>query len=314
MPLTHLFKKSVILSKLACRCWLGIVLVNAANVRAITLVRYPQPESATDERASYPAAVLQMCARRSGNAFAVTPADFHAQQGRNIRQLIRNDGIDVIWAVADKERERELLPIYIPIDRGLIGWRLLLIREQDKAWFAQIGSPADLAQLTAGQGHDWPDVAVLRANGFHVETSTTYEGLFHMLERGHIQYFPRSLSEIGPELDAHQQLGFAVQDSLVMYYRSGLYFFVNINNAALASMLTSCLHSATRDGALRALFHEYYDDAIRRADLPHRRIVALQKPVLATDLPLLPADYWFDPAESRFDPAEPVFNPAEAAQ
>jgi len=298
MPLPHLIKKPAILSKLACICLLGIVFVGAADARAITLVHYPQPESVTDARASYPAAILQMCARRSDHAFAVTPADFHAQQGRNIRQLVKNDGIEVIWAVADKERERELLPIYIPIDRGLIGWRLLLIREQDKAWFAQIASPADLAQLTAGQGHDWPDVTVLRANGFHVETSTTYEGLFRMLTQGHIQYFPRSPSEIWPELEAHPQLGLAVQDSLVMYYRSGLYFFVNINNAALASMLTSCLHAATRDGALRALFNEYYGDAIRRSDLPHRRIVALQKPMLATDLPLLPAEYWFDPAET----------------
>jgi len=307
MQLTHLYTKLVsvkrwlekrdTLPKIVCACWFGIAVFNTANVSAITLVRYPQPESATDERASYPAAILQMCARRSGNAFAVTPSDFHAQQGRNIHQLLKNDGIDVIWAVADKERERELLPVYVPIDRGLIGWRLLLIRDHDKAWFEQIGSVTDLAQLVAGQGHDWPDVAVLRANGFRVETSTTYEGLFHMLKLGHIQYFPRSLSEIWPELDAHQQLGLAVQDSLVMYYRSGLYFFVNINNAALASMLTSCLQSATHDGALRALFNEYYGAAIRRADLPHRRIIALQKPVLATDLPLLPAEYWFDPAE-----------------
>jgi len=196
-------------------------------------VRYPQPESVTDARASYPVAILQMCAQRSGDAFAVTPGSFRAQQERNIRQLEKSDGIDVIWAVANAERERRLLPVYIPIDRGLIGWRLLLIREQDKPLFAAVSSPEELARLFAGQGHDWPDVTVLRANGFNVDTSTTYEGLFQMLKLGHIQYFPRSLSEVWPELEARPQLGLTVQDSLVMHSLACIFSLASITSLLL---------------------------------------------------------------------------------
>lgn len=264
-----------------------------------TIVTYPRPESTSDSRGSYPAALLALCATKIANGFTPKPSEFHTQQGRSIRLLARQEGIDVLWTVTNEERERLLLPVRIPIDRGLIGWRLLLINKHNTELFTAISKKETLAQMRAGQGHDWPDTAVLRANHFNVVTSTTYEGLFHMLARGHIHYFPRSLSEIWPESALRADRGISVQPTLIIHYPAALYYFVNRSNTKLANTLTSCLEIATEDGSLRNLFYDYYRESIDKSDLLNRTVIELTNPLFPKDTPSLPDNYWFDPQEIR---------------
>ncbi|HWV16024.1 MAG TPA: hypothetical protein VN030_11405 [Cellvibrio sp.] len=260
-------------------------------------VIYPRPESQGDVRANYPVAVLQLCEKKSNQAFLLKPSKVSSQQGRSIRQLIKGIDMDIIWALTTEERENALLPIRIPIDRGLLGWRMLLIRKADSDLFQTVTSREQLAALLAGQGHDWPDADVLRANQFRVATSSTYEGLFLMLARGHIQYLPRSISEIWPELNSHSDLNLQVQTHLMIHYPAAFYFFVNKNNTQLASILTGCLQTASQDGSLRALFNQYFRNAIVEADFAHKTIIALDNPQLPEATPLTTREYWFSPEE-----------------
>lgn len=261
-------------------------------------VIYPRPESRADVRPSYPIALLQMCEKKSNRAFVLQPSKVRSQQGRSIRQLINNTDMDIIWALSTEERESALLPIRIPLDRGLLGWRMLLIRKTDSELFQAINTREQLAHLTAGQGHDWPDVDVLQDNQLKVTTSSTYEGLFFMLARGHIQYFPRGISEIWPELNNHSTLDIEIQRHLIIHYPAAFYFFVNKNNTQFAGILTSCLQAAIEDGSFRALFNQYYQDAIVRADFPHKTIIKLNNPLLPKATPLATRQYWFSPEET----------------
>jgi hypothetical protein len=138
-------------------------------------VIYPRPESVTDVRSSYPVALLQKCEQQFSELFTLRPSKVHTQQGRSLRQLVADKEMDVVWALTNQEREKTLLPVRIPIDRGLIGWRLLLIKATNEALFNNITSAEQLSKLVAGQGHDWPDVEVLRANHLTVSTSSTYQ-------------------------------------------------------------------------------------------------------------------------------------------
>lgn len=286
-PLAAAIKRFILL-------WLALASALAFCQQTVI---YPRPESSADVRASYPVAVLQLCEKKSNHAFVIRPSGVSSQQGRSIRQLINGKDMDIVWALTNEERESLLLPIRIPIDRGLIGWRLLLTRKRDADLFNLIVTRPQLAALMAGQGHDWPDVDVLRANQFTFTTSSTYEGLFLMLARGHINYFPRAISEIWPELDSHKALELEVQKHLIIHYPAALYFFVNKSNTQLADTLTSCLQTATADGSLRALFNHYFRDAIIQADLPHKTIITLDNPLLPKATPLTTKAYWFSPEE-----------------
>ncbi len=274
-------------------CLAFLFFLWTSNCAAQQLVTYPRPESAGDQRTSYPLALLKLCERKTDNKFNLRPSPFRSQQDRSLRQLSQDEGIDIVWALTTKDREANLLPVRIPIDKGLIGWRLLLVRSQDKSRFVNVNSAAELGKLLAVQGHDWPDVDVLKANHLKVTTGTTYEGLFKMLSVGHVQYFPRAITEVWPELNSHPDLSLEVEPSLVIHYPSALYFFVNRKNQALADTLEACLKQSISDGSFDELFQRYYGEAITQSQLNKRTVIDLSNPTLPEATPINHPDYWY---------------------
>lgn len=256
-------------------------------------VIFPQPESRSDNRPSYPLAVLKLALEHSGREFALQPSAAPMQQARSLKLLADGSLLDVAWSVTSIERERHLRPVRIPIDFGLIGWRVLLIRRDDAARFAGIDSVAGLDRLVAGQGHDWPDLTVLRDNGLQVIAATTYDGLFAMLERGRIDYVPRAISEVLGEADAHA--GLSIEPRLLLHYPSALYFFVNPGNGALAEAIESGLESCLADGSLRARFDQEYAQAMMATRPGEHRVLELVNSDLPAATPLARRQLWVNP-------------------
>ncbi|MBR7799793.1 hypothetical protein [Undibacterium fentianense] len=249
-----------------------------------------------DERGHYPIALLKLALLKSGENFEARPSKISMPQWRTLRQVQMGKELDVVWTMTNPEREEELLPIRIPIDRGLLGWRLLLINANQTQQFANLTAPNELRHLRAGQGHDWPDYPILLANQFKVSPSSSYEGLFEMLKRGRIDYFPRSVMEIDVELQAHSSLDFRVAPNWVLYYPAPLYFFVKKDQIKLAAAIERGLLIAMKDGSMRTLFLKQFGAVIAQADLKNRRILKLDNPYLSSATPLQHRELWFSPA------------------
>ena len=99
-------------------------------------------------------------------------------------------------------RENALRPIRIPLDKGLTGYRLFLIKADTQAWTDPVRTLPQLQTLSIGQGATWVDSDILRANGFRVVTAPTYELLLPMLDSGRFDLFSRGVNEISHELAA----------------------------------------------------------------------------------------------------------------
>jgi hypothetical protein len=248
----------------------------SAQCSALHVV-YPQGESPGDERLIYPRDVLRMALEHSGEAFTLQASEAPMQQDRALLQLRARDGIDIVWTTAARARDLGLRRVPVPIDRGLIGWRLLLIRAGDEPRFAAMDSLAGLARLLGGQGHDWPDLRILSHNGLRVTGSQTYEGLFAMLARGHIDYLPRGVSEVGGELARHGGQSLAIEPRLMLVYPSALYFFVNQDDEALAATVQRGLDHAIADGSLQRRFEREYGALLARLTRG-RRVLHLENP------------------------------------
>jgi hypothetical protein len=257
----------------------------AAAAGTALQVRYPAQESAADARRAYPLAVLRLALARSGRAHVLQAATTPASQLRTLR-LVEDSLLDVAWSETTSERERSLRPVRFPIDRGLIGWRVLLVRRDAVGSFAQVRDVRDLRQRIGAQGHDWPDLAILRGNGLAVAAGSSYDGLFAMLARGHIDYLPRSVAEVGDELAARPGLPLAVEPTLLLHYPSALYFFVHPDNVALADALATGLQRSQRDGSLQRLFDQTYGAQLAALDLPRRRVLELSNPLLPATTPV----------------------------
>ena len=114
---------------------------------------------------------------------------------------------------------------------------LPLLATKNPHLLAKIKSLQDLHALTAGQGHDWPDTEILRANNLKVNTTSSYHNLFPMMSAGRFNYFPRSILEIWDEVAMPGSQDAVVDESLLIYYPVAVYFFVNKNDKALAQVL-----------------------------------------------------------------------------
>lgn len=268
---------------------------------AETAIGYPTYTDADlqDPIHVYHLGALRLALERCGVPYRLQPVRKPIGQGRAIRDLAGlQPDISLLWSMTSEEREQQLLPVRLPMDRGLMGWRLLLIRRSDAERFAGIRSLDALRGMTAGQLYDWPDTAILRANGLTVGTTSVYDSLFTMLARGRVDYFPRSVVEIQDEM---RQFGAAndlmIAPGLMLRYPAANYFFVSRQNPQLATDLQRGLEKALEDGSLNALFGASFRQRLKPLRLAERREFSLKNPFMPAATPLHRPELWAEPSQ-----------------
>jgi hypothetical protein len=271
-----------------------IVTESTSNTASKHLLRYPRSFSGYEQRDSYVLALLQLALNKAGSPLKISPSTHSMAQNRAFAELTLHRNVDVVWAMTSSEREAQLLPVRISIDKGLMGWRVALLAKQHGQLLQNIHSLADLQKLQAGQGHDWPDRTILADNGLPVQASSSYEGLFHMLAAGRFDYFPRSLLEVAPEAESYQQLGLQIDPYLILHYPATSYFFVAPDDHELAQTLRLGLERALADGSFDQLFYQHYGAALRQLKLSQRRILELKNPLLPAGTPLARPELWLN--------------------
>ncbi|MES2039770.1 MAG: transporter substrate-binding domain-containing protein [Pseudomonadota bacterium] len=204
-------------------------------------------------------------------------------QNRGI-SLLQSGAIDVIALGTNAEREAQMLPVKIDILRGIIGYRVLVIRKSDQAGIAIMDEQALRQQLTFGLNSQWADLPILRANGFTVVTSTNYENLFGMLAAGRFDAFTRGLNEAYLEIEKHKEQfpQLMTEKSKALYFPYPVYFWVNKDNQLLASRIERGLKLALADGSFRQLFESYHAKEIKQLASEKRQLIRLSNPVLPT--------------------------------
>lgn len=215
-------------------------------------------------------------------------------QNRGI-QLLQSGAIDVIALGTNAERESQMLPIKIDILRGIVGFRVFVIRAADQARIAKMDAQALRQQLTLGLNSQWADVPVMRANGFMVETSTSYENLFGMLAAKRFDAFPRGVNEAAREL-AERKLSYpqlAVEQTKALFFPFPIYFWVSKNHQALAQRIERGLTLALADGSFRKLFETYHAMEIAALAEAKRQVIRLNNPILPPGNPEPDTSWWW---------------------
>lgn len=268
---------------------------------AVEAVRFPRPEFEGDRRFDYALQLLKLGLSKTGTDYRVELAPTSMNQERQVLELEADRTIDIAPIPSSAEREERLLPIRIPIQKGLLGWRLGLIRKGDHARFTGVATLADLKRVRLAQGQEWPDTLILRANGIDVITAPKYEGLFKMLVSERFDYFPRSVNEIWDELENHAAT-LEVESRIALHYYYDAYFMVNKKNVRLAENLRQGLEKAIADGSFDRLFDQYHGERLRKARLDKRTVIELRNPLLTPGTPSHRPELWY---QSRPGPTQP---------
>lgn len=276
--------------------WLLTLLLSASPCLAVEgELRYPRAPLGNEFRPTYPLAQLQLALDKVGSPLRIVPSRHPMEQQRALLSLEQGEAVDVVWTMTSVERERHLLPVRIPLDKGLYGWRIALLRADRAELLGGVRTLDDLRSLRAGQGHDWPDTEILRSQGLPVEVSSSYESLFLMLEARRFDYFPRAVLEAQDELRHNQARPLVADSHLALHYPTALYFFFSPRDPQLADTVRQGLELALADGSFERVFQQYHRADLRRARLGQRRIIELDNPLLPAQTPLRRRELWYHP-------------------
>ncbi len=257
-------------------------------------VRYPSIQHPYyAKRDVYFVTLLRMALERSGEPYKLINVDFSEYSERRSVLLLQSDQYDVHWMNTTAEREQELLPVRIPLCKGVIGWRAFFIRPGDQPLFDKITTTADLRPFIFVQGHDWADSAILQKSGFLIERAPNWAGLFKMVAMGRAQLFPRSIFEIIAEQKEPSSLGLAIERNLILRYPAAYYFFVAKTNERLRKALERGLMKSVEDGSFDQWFFTTYGDQLMQLNLEQRRILSIENPDLQKHPSLQDPRLWF---------------------
>jgi hypothetical protein len=249
----------------------------------IDVIRYVDSKENPDPKQSYFIDLLTLALEESKTRYGdyrLQPVNIEMAQARTSRMLQRNEYIDLTWRMTSEKLEQKLQAIYFPILKGLMGYRIFIINENQQHLFTKNTSLNDLKNIDLGQGHNWPDTDILIDNGFSVIQGYDIF-LMTMLKKNRFDYFPRALHEPWVEIAGEKEL--TVEKHLMLQYPAPIFFFVNKENIRLHQRLSYGLTQLLESGGFEQFFinHKITSGILTRAKVNERTIFSLHNSLLS---------------------------------
>ncbi len=296
--LTLTFKYPYSLKRLGLWAALICALATPCKAEGTLEVGYTGTDSVgiQDDRNLFFIELLKQSLARSGKPYKAVMKVRGATHARQMQMVV--DGlIDVLWDAPGPEVDKRLMPIEIPIDKGLIGWRIFFINAEDQAMFSKITTEEELKQIPLGQVKYWHDTSILRANRFNIVETPSYTGTFKMLTSKRFNYFPRSIVEIWSERDNQKSMlnNIVIEKNLVLHYPIAYFYHVTKTNTVLAQDIQRGLEIMLRDGSFERLFQRYNGELIAKANLKNRHVIHIKNPYMSDETYKRFEHFWFNP-------------------
>ncbi|WED23875.1 transporter substrate-binding domain-containing protein [Vibrio sp. JC009] len=192
-------------------------------------------------------------------------------------------GADILVTVAENSKfhGKEFIEIGTPLAKGILGNRILIIRQEMQESFKSI-KEAELKTLKAGIPATWADADLFRHNGYKVVEKGLFEEIFQRLKAGECDYVSLGANEVETIFDTMASAigGLAIESDLMLYYPFPLVFYVHPLKPELAERVEKGLKEITASGEFDSLFEQYYGTCVRSLALENRRKIVLENPQL----------------------------------
>lgn len=267
---------------------------------AIDHIRYERGQSKLDTRGAYKKAVLKLALDHTIDtygAYKITTEAPVMNSLQAIRQLKTGEKLNVFIAPTNAHNEKDTITIRLPVRKGLLNYRLLLIHKDDLPLFAKVKTIDDLKTLSAGLMYGWSTTTVMRNQGFKIQKGNHYDGLFKMLDARRFDFFPRGVNEIFDELEQRKDIlkNVVIEPNLALYIPTPTYIFVSPKYPRLAKRLSEGFELMVQNGSFDKLFHQYFNENISKANLSERLILRLDNDYVVDRAPWERPELWFTP-------------------
>lgn len=237
---------------------------------------------------------------RSEGGYTLKSSESTFGTARAIDEIADNTGgLSIITRGTNIEEEKKLLPIKIPLEKGLLGYRIMVVREKDLPKLASLQSLDELKQLRIGQGSRWPDTKILEAAGFKITKGYYSAGLLRMLHEERFDLFARATWEAQANIAEAKKQGLndlVVEPTFAIHYPMPRIFMVSRkgDGPALAARIERGLRIMIKDGSFDVAFNAFFGPALEAAKLHERKIFSVPNKYLPPDTPLDDKSLWLD--------------------
>lgn len=215
---------------------------------------------------------------------------------RAFQRMNNGEGIDIVIGYATQERIEKYNAIELPVMKGLNGWRIALIHQDNRDIFKEVDNLDKLAMFSSGLFHSWTDTKILKANGVKVVPGSSFPGLFQMLATKRFDYFPLSLIEILPikEKFVSDEAKVIIENNIIIRYPTCFYFYVAKSNTQLSQQLTTGFEAIIANGIFNKIFEKHHGDSLHRFMSQQRKIIQLDNPLLPKSTPINRTELWLN--------------------
>ncbi len=262
-----------------------LLITTCSNSVAKDVVRYVYSEMYPDAKQNYFIDVLTLALETTKAEFGdyiLKGVAIEMPQERTSRMLERDEHINLTWRMTSKDLEQKLQAIYVPLLKGIMGYRIFIIRKGEQHFFPKTMTLQQLKKIHVGQGLNWPDSQILQDNGYNLSRASSVH-LLEMLINKRFDYFPRALHEPWAEINESNNNQFVVEQNFVLKYPSPIYFFVNKNNIKLANRLQKGLTQLVKSGEFDHFFatHPITSNILTKSNLKERTVFELTNQLMS---------------------------------
>lgn len=261
------------------------------------------PEISGDERATYFWELLAAALESNRHIFGdyeITSYPVPMSHARIIAEM-EADGqgrVNIFVPATNPDLETRLLPVRIPADKGLLGYRLFLIMPETQSRLDTVRNVDDLRKFTIGQGAHWADSRILEAQKFKLVFANGYDGMFKMLDARRFDLFSRGIDEIGREWRQQKALipTLQIERNLILHYPLPRYYFVPRTKLGerMAERIEDGLHRLAKSGEFDRRYAAYKRSVLGGLDLSGRRVLQISNPFFAPAIPYADKRWWDD--------------------
>ncbi|APW39884.1 hypothetical protein RD110_23955 [Rhodoferax koreense] len=265
-----------------------------------TTIIHPRPESGSDVRYGYYWRLLEAALQATEaeyGPFRLEQAPAVMNHQRSMEALVGGQIQVYLRVLLPPDYADRLALVPVPLDKGLSGYRVLLIHKDTQARLAGVRTLADLRAFTVGQGLGWADIDILANAQLRVVSGRNYEGLFDMLAGKRFDIFPRGINEVVAEYQRHRtaEPALAIDRSLLLAYPLARYFLVSQSpeGQRLRRRLELGLERLRADGRMEKMYTAFKKDILHGLDLRGRRLIRIANPAYEQPMYRLhEAGYW----------------------
>lgn len=263
----------------------SVLSLVSTGAHAAFVITVDGPASLNDKRQVYEKKLIELALKKTKRKYGDYKIEVKPKLTHNrVLQLMKENTVKNYFRSFgyNPELERsQLEPIYYPIYRGTIGFRVCFLSRKIKDRFAKANTVEDIKRFTHTQGTGWFDVDILEFNGFKVHQNPSYDSLFLMVGQNRVDLFCRGANEVKAEYEDHKNDKDLVLDQTKsFYYPFPNFFYVNKKNELAASRIAEGLEVAIKDGSIDVLWQKYIAESVDFIEIEKRKIFILQNPML----------------------------------